>query len=406
VWDINMSETVIYQKANTLTLHTLDSFDVGIVKAAEYICQIDNKTDSSFVQIRTVNDGVTITITQQGSGILDVSPLEFSAEIVNANFGTISFTPTVIPTVIVAGKTEILANNYAEHTKCGRLITHSQGFSLNNNNAVVRQANNNRHTFSNTYLVENTLGPINDGPNIILNSNFLDNSAWKPYNDAILSNNQIVTNNIYKNNFIYQEIDLEIGYVYRASVVGNNGKLVVGSTLETNNYIDQELSSSNTGTMFTINTSNTVYFSVGHKQTSTTNAISSYLYKVLPFNTYKYDVGTFYYKWQNVATNTILWTMETFDGKTRELKVNTNGDVQLTEDQSTLIIGPQTTGNNTIAISYGNGFSCSLNANSIVSNLNIQILNNMVNLEFITSPQQFSYVPVVLSNTEVVNLGN
>ena len=98
--------------------------------------------------------------------------------------------------------------------------------------------------------------------------------------------------------------------------------------------------------------------------------------------------------------------MLTVEGYPRELKVNANGDVQITENTSVLVVGPQSGGNNKLTFSYEDGFVASLNGNSVTSNLNIELLDNMISLEFVTPPLQFSYVPIVLSNTEMVSLSN
>lgn len=396
-----MSEKITYIATNT-DLQVIDSFDPGVTKALSYIIQIDNKDDVSMVQLKAVHDGVTVGTTQQGMTVADIAPVSFSANIVNFE-GKVYVTPSVAPSTFVLDKTEILANNYAEHTRCGRWIKHTEGFAYNSNTVVVRQSNNNVFASPSVYLVSNTLGPIEDGPNLLANPNLTDNSGWTPYNDVVFSNNVITSNNVYKNNFIYQKIQIELGHNYRASANGSGGSLVVSSTLSETNYINGTLTS-NIAQQFTPKINSDLYLSVGHTNVSNTFVYTVGLFKFVPFNTYRSDIGTFYYSWSNTAANTVLWKMLNIDGHSRELRVNANGQVQITENTSIFVVGPQASGVNKIAFSYGNGFSASLNGNSVVSDLNIQIIDNMLNLEFVTNPQQFSYVPSVLSNTEVIDL--
>jgi hypothetical protein len=398
-----MPEEITYIATNT-DIQVIDTFDPGSVKAATYVCQIDTEAETNFVQFKVVHDGVTAGITQQGLSVSDNAPIIFDANIYS-HTGEIKVTPASQPTTIVMEKTEFLANNYAEHTKCGRWIKGSVGFAINPDTVVIRQANNNVYNDPSLYLVANTLGPVEDGPNLIANPEFTDSSAWIPQNDAVLSGGLITTNNIYKDNFIYQAFEAELGYSYRASVSGNSGSLVVGSTLSNNNYVNVPLSLI-LEEDFTPNTVTSMYFSLGHTNSGETSMYDSYLHKIVPFNTYRWDLGTFYLKWANTAVNTVLFEMLTVEGYPREVKVNSDGNVQITENTSVLVVGPQAGGNNKLSFSYEDGFIASLNGNTIVSNLNIEILDNMISLEFITPALQFSYVPTVISNTELVVLSN
>jgi hypothetical protein len=398
-----MSEEITYIATNT-DIQVIDTFDPGEVKALSYLCQIDTEAETGFVQFKVVHDGVTAGITQQGLSVSDNSPLSFDANIYSHS-GEIKVTPVSQPTTIVMEKTTILANNYAEHTKCGRWIKHTEGFALNSDTVVVRQANNNVYDEPSVYLTSNTLGPVEDGPNLLSNPTFSDTSGWIPHNDAVLSNTILTTSNIYKDNFIYQAFEAELGYTYRASVSGSNGSMVVGTTLSDNNYVDTELAI-NVDREFTPNTVTGMYYSLGHTNSGDTSLLESYLYKIVPFNTYRYDLGTFFIKWANTAVNTVLWEMLTVEGYPREVKINSNGDVQITENTTILVIGAQSGGNNKLAFSYEDGIVASLNGNSVVSNLNIEILDNMMTLEFVAPFLQFSYVPTVISNTELVVLSN
>ena len=177
----------------------------------------------------------------------------------------------------------------------------------------------------------------------------------------------------------------------------------MSSNLTETNYVNLTLTPG-TSQQFTPKIYSDVYFSVGHTNISKTFLYTSRLRKLSPFNTYRSDAGTFYYSWSNTAANTVLWKMLNVSGHSRELKVNSDSQIQLSENTSIFIIGPQASGINKIAFSYGNGFTASLNGNSVVSNINIDIIDTMLSLEFITTPQQFSYIPVVLSNTEVIDL--
>lgn len=398
-----MSEEITYIASNT-DPQVIDTFDPGSVKAIIYNVQIDTDSDISLIQFKVVHDGVSAGITQQGLALSDDSPVSFDAQI-NDHLGEIIVTPLEAPTTFVLQKTTILANNYAEHTKCGRWIKHTEGFAYDANTVVIRQANNNVYSDPNDYVVANTFGPITDGPNLIVNPYFSGSSGWIPNNDAILANSVISTNNIYKDNFIYQVFQAELGYTYRADVDGGNGSLIVGSTLSDNNYVDTPLALY-VERQFTPNTVTSMYYSLGHTHSGNSTVYESNLHKLVPFNTYRWDTGTFFIKWANTAPNTILFEMLTVEGYPRELKVNANGDVQITENTSVLVVGPQSGGNNKLTFSYEDGFVASLNGNSVTSNLNIELLDNMISLEFVTPPLQFSYVPIVLSNTEMVSLSN
>jgi len=399
------SETIIYQ-ANTITSHVVDTFDPGSVKAISYICQIDNISDSSILNIRVIHDGNSVGVTQQGLTISNSPPSSFDANI-HLGEGKLFFTPSVVPSTVTLEKTTILANNYGEHTRCGRWIKHTEGFALNSNTVVIRQANNNTFANTSTYLISNVLGPVKEGSNLIENSQFSNNVAWIPINDIVLTEQKLTTNNIYVDNFIYQLFQANIGYSYIASANGENGKFIIGTTFSNNNnYVYQNLSTTSVETIFSPNTVTNMFVSLGHTQNEVTNVYSANLHKIVPFNTYRWDLGTFYLKWTNTAVNTVLWSMETVEGYSRELKVNSDNNVQISENNSVFVIGSQSTGNNTLSLSYGNGFVASLNGNSVVSNLNIELIDNMITLEFITSPLQFSYVPTILSNTELVDLSN
>jgi len=399
-----MPETIIYQ-ANSITSHVVDTFDPGSIKAITYFCQIDNISDSSILNIRLIHDGNSVGVAQQGLTLSNNPPSSFDANI-HLGVGKLFFTPSVVPSKVTLEKTTILANNYGEHTRCGRWIRHTEGFALDNNTVVIRQANNNVFANIGTYLISNTLGPVKEGSNLIVNPEFTSTAAWIPINDIVLTEQKLTTNNIYLDNFIYQTFQANIGYSYIASANGENGKFVVGTTISDNNYVYQNLSTTSVESIFSPNTATNMFVSVGHTQNEITNVYSANLHKIVPFNTYRWDLGTFYLKWTNTAVNTVLWSMENVDGHSRQLKVNSDNNVQISENNSVFVIGPQSTGNNTIALSYGNGFVASLNGNSVVSNLSIELINNMITLEFITSPLQFSYVPTILSNTELVDLSN
>lgn len=398
-----MSEEITYIATNT-DIQVIDTFDPGEVRALSYLCQVDTDTETGFVQLKVIHNGVTAGITQQGLTVSDSSPLTFAANIYS-NYGEIKITPVSQPTTIIMEKTVILANNYAEHTRCGRYIKHTEGFAYDANTVVIRQANNNQYADPADYMTGNTFGPIADGPNLLSNPTFNGTSGWLPHNDAVLANGVITTNNVYKDNFIYQSFEAELGYTYQAGIDGGDGSLIVGSTLADNNYVDTAMALY-VLREFTPNTVNSMYYSLGHTNTANSTVYEGSLYKLTPFNTYKYDLGTFFLKWANTAPDTVLWEMLTVEGYPREVKVNANGDVQITENTAVLVVGTQSGGNNKLAFSYGNGFVASLNGNAVTSNLNIEILDNMLTLEFVTSPIQFSYVPTVISNTELVVLSN
>ena len=162
-----MSEEITYVATNT-DIQIIDTFDPGSVKAITYICQLDTDDETALIQFKVIHDGVSAGITQQGLTVSDNRSVSFGANIVS-HMGEISVTPNTAPTTFVVERTTIEANNYAEHTKCGRWIKHSEGFALNSNTVVIRQANNNTYADAGDYLDGNTLGPIQDGPNLIAN---------------------------------------------------------------------------------------------------------------------------------------------------------------------------------------------------------------------------------------------
>lgn len=394
------TETIIYQ-ANSSGVHVIDTIDLPREKAVLYAGQITTSNDISLINFKVVHDGESIGITQQGTSLLDTGIVSISADVVDW-VGEISVNLTDVPATIILQKNTFEANNYGEGTRSGKWIKHTEGFALSSNTMVIRQENNNRYETNPGTLFDSIL----DGDNLLVNPSFTDGTVgWVPHNDAILVDGVVSSNNIYKDNFIYQRITANLGYVYVAGVTGNNGSLVVSTSLTDKNYVDVSLAA-NVIQKFTPNAVSDVYYTLGHTLNSNTELSNSYLHKVVPFNTYRWDLGTFYFKWANTAVNTVLFEMLTVDGYPREVKVNSSGDVQITENTSVLVVGPQAAGNNQLAFSYEDGFIASLNGNTIVSNLNIEILDNMISLEFITPAIQFSYAPTVISNTELVVLSN
>lgn len=403
---------ITYTAPNT-SLQVLDTFNVAEDKMITLDIHVVSRTDSSVSQMVITTDGITTSETQEAVSVSGNIPDEIVTGI-NNYVGEIKCAPSVYPTTFTMVKTVTPANLYAEHTVSGKNIRHTEGvgiyFQGGANNMTIR-ATNNFFGSTSEYITADTLGPEMTGEELY---NIDSLVAYNGSSVGSIGDYTTVQSSGQHRNCQYIELDVVTNQRYRVqanafyvpSTVVYNGSVVqgqapaisVGSSIGAEDIAIGEVTTAETtyNIDFTA-TSNTVYISYGFGVVGTELKYRSASIKQFnPFETYNQSNGTFYFKWSSVIAGSNVAVMNSnrvyVDGS-NNVFINT---VNCGAQQATNKLAYSYTSDATI-YSY-NGASCVEQAATYYGDVS--------ELDFQTIPSEFSYVPVRVSNTTLIELTN
>lgn len=405
--------TKVYTSANT-SAQVLDTFDIATEKMITLDIHVVSKTDSSVSRMVITTDGITTSETQEAVSVNSIKPDEITTS-VNNYVGEIKCTPSTHPTTFTMVKTVTAANLYAEHTVSGKNIRHAEGvgiyFQGGANNMTVREANLNFFGDANAYVTSNTLGPRMTGVELYSANSLVS------YNGSSLSSNgnytTVVSSGQHRNTQ-YLELPCVPGQRYRVqanaffvpSTVIYNGSAVqgqapaisVGSSIAAEDIAIKEVTQ--TEATYTVDftaTSTTAFVSLGFGVVGTELRFRSASIKQLnPFPTYNQSNGTFYFKWSSVAAGSNVAVMDSnrvYVDSSNNVFINT---VNCGAQQSTNKLAYSYT-TDTVIYSYNGAAAVQQSAT---------YYREVSELDFQTIPSEFSYVPVPVSNTTLIELTN
>lgn len=402
--------TTQYTASNT-DQQVIDTFALATVKAIDYKIHAVDNTDSSISIVTITHDGISISEIQESTSVGNNQPAEFVTSIVNANTGRLLVTPSAAPVTYSITRTDTTSNLYAEHTVSGKLIKHTEGigiyFTGSANNMTVRSSNN---FFGNSsqFITADVLGPTMTGDELYVSSNFVS------YNGSELSTNgsfTVVSPSNQQRSSHYIEVATTAGERYRVqanalysfspvysiSQTNDHGaRISVGSAvgLSDINFVQLSQTEAQYNVDFTA-TGNSAFVSIGHGSLGTLVSFQSLTIKELaPFPTYNQSNGSFYFKWNAVAAGSNVAVMDS-----NRVYVDSSNNVYI----NTINCGPQQAVNK-LAYTYGNNsVMYSFNAAAVVSDVEVYH-TNVTSCDLETVPQEMSYVPVRISNTNLIGL--
>lgn len=403
---------ITYTAPNT-SLQVIDTFDLAEDKMITLDIHVVSRTDSSVSQMVITTDGITTSETQEAMSVSGNVPDEIVTGI-NNYVGEIKCAPSVYPTTFTMVKTVTPANLYAEHTVSGKNIRHTEGvgiyFQGGANNMTIRATNN---FFGNTseYITADTLGPEMTGVELYSEESLIafNGSSVGSNGDytAIQSsgqhrNSQYIELSVVPN----QRYRVQANAFYVPSTVVYNGSAVqgqapaisVGSSIAAEDIAIREVTT--TETTYNIDftaTSNTVFISYGFGVVGTELKYRTPSIKQLnPFETYNQSNGTFYFKWSSVAAGSNVAVMNS-----NRVYVDSSNNVFI----NNVNCGAQQA-TNKVAYSYtSNTMIYSYNGATPVQQSDTYY-TEVTALSFTTIPSEFSYVPVRVSNTTLIELTN
>ena len=400
--------------ANSLSAHVLDTFDLATEKMVTLDIHVVSGSDSSVSQMVITTDGITTSETQDSISVSGTIPDEITTSI-NNYVGEIKCTPTVYPTTFTMVKTITPANLYAEHTVSGKNIRHTEGvgiyFQGGANNMTIRAANNNFFGNTSEYVTADVLGPEMTGAELYsANSLVSYNGSSKESNGDYT----VIRSSGQHRNSQYIELDVVPNQRYRvqasaffvpstvvysgSAVRGQAAAISIGTSIAAEDIAIQEVTT--TETTYNIDftaTSNTVYVSYGFGVVGTELQYRTPSIKQFnPFETYNQSNGTFYFKWSSVAAGSNVAVMNS-----NRVHVDASNNVFI----NTVNVGPQQL-TNKLAYSYTSGVTIySYNGAAAVQQTAVYY-TEVSELDFQTIPSEFSYVPVPVSNTTLIELTN
>jgi hypothetical protein len=405
--------TTVYV-ANSTSPQVLDTFDLAEDRMITLDIHVVSRSDSSVSQMIITTDGITTSEIQDSMSVSGARPDEITTS-VNNYVGEIKCTPSVYPTTFTMVKTVTPADLYAEHTVSGKNIRHTEGvgiyFEGAANNMTARAANNNFFGDANAFVTANTLGPRMTGAELYSANSLVS------FNGSFLGSNgdyTVIQSSGQHRNSQYIQLSVVPNQRYRVqanaffvpSTVVYNGSAVqgqaaaisVGSSIAAEDIAIREVTT--TETTYTIDftaTSNTVFVSYGFGVVGTELRYRTPSIKQLnPFETYNQSNGTFYFKWSAVAAGSNVAVMDSnrvFVDSSNNVFINT---VNCGAQQAVNKVAYSYTSNTTI-YSYNGATPVQQTAT-----YNTEVTA----LSFATIPSEFSYVPVRVSNTTLIELTN
>lgn len=405
---------VNYTCTNT-SPQVIDTFDPPTEKIISYKIHVKAGNTTWYSTLDVSHDGINASEQQFALAKSGITPLELTVAIAN-NSGTVNVTPTSLPLTLEIERTSLECNLYSENTLSGRNILTDNGVGIYfpANNMTLRYSSNNQFVYVNTYLSSNTLGPIVTNDNLITNLSSSNGSVLDTE-----GNYTVVTSSGYKDNCMYQKIDVKPGALYKLSgntyyEVGENEsfKLEDRSTGESKLLVGSDIASASLGTYIANTTetsfsvvfaatSNTAYVSLGFGDINNKLYVRNFsLKEYVPFHTYDQDKGTLYVKWPAVAAgNTVLAFFSS--NSNNKIYVDASNNVYI----NTINCGSQSTTNKVVVSYNANGIIASLNGNAVITSTST-FNKEVANCVFVSTPYEFAYMSDVVSNTSMVALSN
>jgi hypothetical protein len=391
------------------SLQVIDTFDVPNVKTINYEVHALDRNNSSVSYVTVNHNGIETSEVQTAVSVSGYMPAEITTDIAN-NVGRVLIQPQVAPTDYTITKSVVACNLYSENTLSGRLIRSSEGFGITSNTVTVRQSNNNFYGYSNAFITSNTLGPL------VTRDELYDFDNLTSYNESdieLSGNVVIITSSGRPRNNHYLELSVSPGTVYRVScnayydfntVYANEDtfdigvRLAIGTSVSNEDIVYRNVSQTDTQYVLDlIPEVDTVYVGFGF------GALGSKLYlenisvkELVPFHTYDQHEGTFYTKWNAITAGSVV-----FQAGNNSVYVNAANNVYI----NTVNCGAQQI-NNRVAFSYSNNtIAFSFNGSTVASQ-SATFYGNTQQLVFVSSVEEFSYVPELISNTSLLGLTN
>lgn len=406
---------VVYTSTNT-SPQVIDTLDLPAEKLVNYKIHVAAGNTTHYSTLEVSHDGIQTSEQQYSLAKTGITPLEYTVSIAN-NSGTVSVTPTVIPTTFSIERSAVLCNLYSENTLSGRNIQTEEGLGIyfnGANNITIRQSNNNVFTFANAYVTSSVMGPIKTKANLL--------SDWAQANGSIQAtdgNYLVAVSSGQKDNSLTQTISVSVGKRY--ILIGNAyyttdqnfslqgpdrdsgpSRIEVGSTFGDNSLGGYIATTSEADFSIIFEpTSDTVHVSAGFGDINNRLYIQNFeLREYVPFHTYNQDEGSIYIKWNAVAAgNTVL----SLNSNTANNRVFIDGSNNVFVN--TVNCGAQQA-TNKIALSYNaNGIIASRNGNAVISDSN-PLNKYIANAVFASVPLEFAYMSSTISNTLLVALSN
>lgn len=403
-----------YYVANSTSAHVLDTFDLATEKMITLDIHVVSRSDSSVSRMVITTDGITTSETQDAVSVSGSIPDEITTSI-NDYVGEIKCTPSVYPTTFTMVKTVTQANLYAEHTVSGKNIRHTEGvgiyFQGGANNMTIRADESNFFGDSAEYVTADVLGPEMTG------SELYSANSLTTYNGSFLGSNgdyTVVRSSGQHRNSQYIELSVVPNQRYRvqanaffvpstvvfsgSAVRGQAPAIAIGSAIAAEDIAIQEVTT--TETTYNIDftaTSNTVFVSYGFGVVGTELRYRTPSIKQFnPFETYNQSNGTFYFKWSSVAAGSNVAVMNS-----NRVHVDASNNVFI----NSVNCGAQQA-TNKLAYSYtSNTTIYSYNGAAAVEQAT-DYYTEVTDLDFQTIPSEFSYVPIRVSNTILIEITN
>lgn len=404
--------TITYTATNT-AVQVIDTFDLPTTKIIYFEVHAVDLNTSSVSSLMINHNGIETSEVQTAIAVNNTKPAEINTDIAN-NVGRVTIQPLVAPTEYTIIKTVVDCNLYSENTVSGRLIKGSEGFGLyltgSANNCSVRQSNNNFFGYSNTFLASNTLGPI------VTRSELFAYDSLVSYNKSDVANSSnvvVVTSSGQPRNNHYLELDVTPGTVYRIScnayytfdtVYANEdtfdigARIAVGTSVSNEEILYRDLTQVDAQYVLDfIPNANTIYVGFGFGSLGSKVYIDNLSVKELvPFHTYDQHEGTYYTKWNSVAAGNVI-----FQAGNNSVYVDAANNVYI----NSVNCGAQQT-NNRVSFTYSNG-NISYCFNGVGPTEQVATYyGNTQQLVFVSSVEEFSYVPELISNTTLLGLTN
>jgi hypothetical protein len=399
-----------YTASNTDN-QVIDTFALATVKAIDYQIHAVDNSDESISIVTITHNGISISETQESTSVGNNQPAEFTTSITNANTGQVLVTPSSAPVTYTLTRTDTAANLYGEHTVSGKLIKHTEGvgiyFTGSANNMTVR-ASNAYFGNSSQFVTADVLGPTMIGDELFDSNNFVS------YNSSSLAANDtytVIESSGQNRSSHYIEIQTVVGEKYRVQAntfytfdpvysqtdtIDKGSRIAVGSSVGLSDLTYVQLTKTEAQyNLDFIATGNTAFVSFGHGTLGTSvSARSISIKEVAPFPTYNQSNGTFYFKWNAIAADSNVAVMNSnrvFVDSSNNVFINT---VNCGAQQAT----------NKLAYTYdGNIVQHSFNGAAVLSESETYY-SNVTSCSLATVPEEMSYVPVVISNTNLTGL--
>jgi hypothetical protein len=406
---------IVYTSTNT-ALQTIDTFVLPTEKIIHYDVYVTAGNTTHLSTLDISHDGIQTSEMQYSMAKVGITPLEFAVSIAN-NVGIVSVTPASIPTTFSIGRTAIVCNLYSENTLSGRNIKTEEGIGIyfnSANNLTIRQSNNNVFTYANAYVTSGVMGPIKTKDNLLLN---LD--ARKGSKTTTVENYLVIASSGQKDNCQTEEILVTpgkryilTGNAYYTTEQNHSFQVEDKDTGASRIEIGPVFGSNDLGGYIATPTespfsivfsaeSDTVHVSLGFGDINNKLYVKDLdLKEYVPFHTYNQDEGTIYLKWEVVAAGAIILNLNSSTSNNR-VYVDSSNNVFI----NTINCGAQSV-TNKIALSYSsNGIIASRNGNAIVSSAST-FNKYIANAVFVNTPYEFAYMPMSISNTELVTITN